>query len=197
MRAVALVVLAAAFSPDEIEGVLDADLKAAEAPPAPPCDCAGTALLQTSLRAGGRARLPSGCDCSIEDSFKMPDAPEDGERLLVDQCDLQKQDIDFWELENTKFHPDGIVLDHTVGYSDSCDGCKKHNLKCLNEPTQIEPGYCLCMWRVDGADAQQSLLPCGECVTNCIGKVVQFDIAGWHQPELTNGLCIRKKGYTR
>ena len=25
----------------QIEGVLDADLKAAEAPPAPPCDCAG------------------------------------------------------------------------------------------------------------------------------------------------------------
>ena len=54
------------------------------------------------------------------------------------------------------------------------------------------------MWRVDGADAQQSLLPCGECVTNCIGKVVQFDIAGWHQPELTNGLCAqRRQGQVR
>jgi hypothetical protein len=180
------------FSPDDVEAALTKELALAETPKSPaPCDC-GTSFLQLK-----RAPDTPGCDCGIEDVFEPPPPPEDGERLLVDQCELIKKDIDFWDLGQTKFHPDGIVLDHTVGYTDTCDGCTKHNLKCLNAPTTIEPGYCLCMWRTDGAEPMTSLLACGDCVTNCIGKFTTFPMGQAHTPEMTNGLCIRKKGYTR
>merc|ERR1719408_1164342 len=134
-----------------------------------------TALVATTRV--GRTRTGGACGC---DPFASRDPGPtneiDGVVFWTNQCQVSGADLDFWRLRNTDYRPGGIMLDKTIAYASNCDECAAHNLKCDAKPTSIYTGYCLCMWRVDGADARLKMVPCGRCVPDCIGKYVNFDI---------------------
>merc|ERR1719207_351815 len=75
----------------------------------------------------------------------------DGEVIWLNQCTLTQRDLEFWKLVKTEYRAGGIMLPNTIGYAGSCSDCQQHNLQCAANEVKLERGYCLCMWRVDGA----------------------------------------------
>jgi hypothetical protein len=117
----------------------------------------------------------------------------DGTGLWLQTCEYSHADLVFWKLTNSAYFPDGIVLDHTIAYTDTCDLCSYNNLGCnKTKDVELMNGNCLCMWRVNGVDMRSQLVPCGDCVTSCIGVYKTFDI-GKVEPAMQKGLCLRKK----
>jgi len=151
---------------------------------------------QTTWMGRTTAGNPCACD-PFASKDPGPTNEIDGVVYWVNQCQVTGKDLDFWRLRNTDYRPGGIMLQKTVAYAASCDDCEAHNLKCDAEPTSIYTGYCLCMWRVNGADPKLKLVPCGRCPTDCIGKYVNFDVGAYLQPVQQRGICIKKKGYFR
>lgn len=153
------------------------------------------------LQSRSKALAPLGtviekgaCDCT-PDPPKGPDTDIDGEVIWLNQCTLTLKDLEFWKLVKTEYRSGGIMLPNTIGYAGSCTDCQQHNLQCAATEVKLERGYCLCMWRVDGADKKLKLLPCGRCVQDCIGKYYNFDLGTYLQPVQQRGLCIKKKAY--
>jgi len=134
------------------------------------------------------------CDCE-PDPPKGPDTDIDGEVIWLNQCTLTQKDLEFWKLVRTEYRSGGIILPNTIAYSASCTDCQQHNLQCAANEVKLERGYCLCMWRVDGADKKLKLLPCGRCVADCVGKYYNFDLGVYLQPVQQRGICIKKKAY--
>merc|ERR1719498_2113300 len=101
--------------------------------------------------------------------------------------------MEYLRIENTEYRSDGIVLEKTIAYTDSCENCKYNNLKCHDKEVMLETGNCLCMWRVDGAEPKLNLLQCARCVEDCIGKYQSFDLGEYMSPVQQKGMCLKKK----
>jgi len=142
----------------------------------------------------GQVITKSGCECT-PDPPKGPDTDIDGEVIWLNQCTLTLKDLEFWKLVKTEYRSGGIMLPNTVSYAASCADCEQQNLQCAANEVKLERGYCLCMWRIDGADKKLKLLPCGRCLQDCIGKYYNFDLGTFLQPVQQRGMCIKKKAY--
>lgn len=147
-------------------------------------------LLQRS-RVGD---VPGACGC--EDN-EVPDADNtiDGEVIYLNECTLTQHDLEFWGLVRTEYLQGGVMIPETFAYVDSCATCEYNNLKCAAEEIKLEKGYCLCSWRVNGADSVNKLVQCSRCVTDCIGQYLNFDLGTYLQPVQQKGMCIKKKSY--
>mmetsp|Transcript_132426 Transcript_132426/g.247649 ORF Transcript_132426/g.247649 Transcript_132426/m.247649 type:complete len:179 (+) Transcript_132426:46-582(+) len=140
---------------------------------------AHTGLVQSRRSRSGRRLRASGAE-DVEVFLKV--------------CEFTSEDLAFWRLTQSAYLIDGIVLPRTIAYTESCDKCEYNNVECRKEEARLEDGNCLCMWRVNGKDPVTSLLQCGACVEECIGKFKNFDL-GKDVPETTGGLCLRKKDF--
>lgn len=140
------------------------------------------------------ADVPGACGC--EDN-QVPDADNtiDGEVIYLNECTLTQHDLQFWGLVRTEYLQGGVMIPETFAYVDSCATCEYNNLKCGAEEIKLEKGYCLCSWRVNGADSVNKLVQCSRCVTDCIGQYLNFDLGTYLQPVQQKGMCIKKKAY--
>jgi len=177
-----------------------------------PCDCKGQAkaaeaasLLQLQkispffLQKGGLSRRSSTQDCG-DCSGSWPESKEESKEaatgaagaVWLNQCELKKGDIEMWGLERTQYRLGGISLPETIAYTDSCDMCKYNDLKCSEEEVELDTGYCLCMWRVDGADPVTKPVACGRCVQDCVGNYLNIDLGKEFEPAQQKGICLRR-----
>lgn len=153
----------------------------------------GPASLLQRSRSAARQE-PDGCGCT-EDEPTEEEQTIDGEVIYLNTCTLTQQDLQFWSLVRTEYLQGGIMLPSTYGYVDSCDMCNYNNLQCGASEAKLEKGYCMCTWRVNGADPVNRLVQCGRCVTDCVGRYLNFDLGTYLQPVQQKGICIRKKSY--
>jgi hypothetical protein len=152
-------------------------------------------LMKSSRKAPlGQVIEKGACECT-PDPPKGPETDIDGEVIWLNECTLTQKDLEFWKLVRTEYRSGGIMIPNTIAYSASCDDCKQHNLQCAANEVKLERGYCLCMWRVDGADKKLKLVPCGRCVQDCLGKYFNFDLGVYLQPVQQRGICLKKKAY--
>lgn len=157
------------------------------------CGCKSKQLVTSSSNTRALSRSGASNELVVAtSSTEANSAGTKGTGLWLNTCQYSQADLVFWKLTNTAWLPNGIVLKHTIAYTDSCDLCKYNNLACDKKDVELTDGNCLCMWRADGVDMQTELVPCGDCVQSCIGVYKTFDV-GKPEPAMQKGLCLRKK----
>lgn len=153
------------------------------------CSCDTKAKVAST--ADSKALTVAGTSTAVAtDSASEGDAKGTG--VFLNTCIYNQPDLVFWRLVNTAYLRGGIVLDHTIAYTDSCKMCEYNNVQCNKQEVELTDGNCFCVWRENGAEMQTMLLSCSACVTDCIGVYKTFDL-GKPEPAMQKGICLRKK----